>query len=149
VYLVMIELDGPCRHVTRGVFQERPAGGMDSLIAKVSADGRRVAWCTYLGGSGRGLAPSIRVGGDATAVILTADLQRALLSTYMGGRGEDLFRACAVTARGELVLVGSTTSTDWPTTSAIQPAPAGGPDEIIVAKLRPVGPDSPGAKRKP
>lgn len=317
VYLVMIELDGPCRHATRGAFQERPAGGMDSLVAKITADGQRVAWCSFLGGTGRDLAPSLRVGldrqpvlagstfstdfpvtdgchqrelrgkedafvakfradgsglvyatlfggsdvdgaagkhglaldrlgracvmgytfstdfpvtphasqrqfaggttgdwrqrgdrffaivsadgsrldaatflggsasdggesvevdaegriysgattystdfpvtpgafqkkfagaarphgpfwggGDGTVTVLSPDLSRAEFSTYLGGSGEDLFRACAVTASGEVVLVGSTTSTDWPTANAQQPTPAGGPDEVIVVKLR-------------
>ena len=77
-------------------------------------------------------------GGDATVVVFSPGLRRALFSTYMGGSGEDLFRACALTAKGELVLVGSTTSKDWPTKNALQAKPAGGPDEVIVAKFRPV-----------
>ncbi len=318
VYLVMIQVRQPCRHVTRGSFQDRMPGGLDSVIAKVSSDGRRVMWCSYLGGSGRDLAPSLRVdhqgcpvvagstfssdfptiegasqrrlrgeqdafvakfaadgshlvyctllggseadgaagkhglaldgagracvvgftsspdfpttagafqrryagamtgdwrdtgdrfvaivsaegsrreaatllgggagdggegialdhagrivlggmtystdfpttpdaiqrvyrgaakphgplwgGGDATVVVFAPDLGRTVYSTYLGGSGEDLFRACAVTPHGELVLVGSTTSHDWPVKSAMQPLPAGGPDEIIVVKLRP------------
>jgi hypothetical protein len=319
VYVVMIELSTPSAHITRGAFQERQPGGMDSLVAKISPDGSRVVWCTYLGGSARDLAPSLRVGpdgqpvvagstfssdfpltdgafqrerrgkqdafvaklaadgsrlvyatllggskedgaagkhglaldgagrafvvgftsspdfpttpgafqsrymggrtgtwretgdrfvavvsadgarleaatllggnardggegievdkagrvclggltfssdfpvtanaiqsryggrsmphgprwggGDATVVVFSPDLRRALFSTYMGGSGEDLFRACALTAKGELVLAGSTTSKDWPTKNAAQPTPAGGPDEVIVAKFRPL-----------
>ncbi len=318
IYVVMIELSRPSPHVTPGAFQTRQPGGMDSLVAKISPDARKVIWCTYLGGSGRDLAPSLRVGadgqpvvagstfstdfpvtpgafhrqlrgkqdafvaklsadgsrlvystllggsdedgaagkhglaldpagracvvgftsssdfpatghafqrryaggttgtwretgdrfvavvsadgarleaatllggnkrdggegievdsagriylagltysgdfpvtadalqsryggaarphgpmwggGDATVVVLSGDLRRLLYSTYMGGSGEDLFRACAVTPKGEIVLVGSTTSRDWPTKNAAQNAPAGGPDEIIVAKFRP------------
>ncbi|MCX7825367.1 MAG: hypothetical protein N2689_07400 [Verrucomicrobiae bacterium] len=57
----------------------------------------------------------------------------------MGGSGEDLFRACTVTQRGEATLAGSTTSTDWPTVNAQQRRSAGGPDEVIVAKLRRAG----------
>jgi hypothetical protein len=76
-------------------------------------------------------------GGDGTVVVFSPDLRRALFSTYMGGSGEDLFRACAITAGGELVLVGSTTSKDWPTENAMQASFAGGPDEVIVAKFRP------------
>ena len=319
IYLVMIELSHPSAHVTRGALRERPPGGMDSLVAKVSPDGSRAVWCTYLGGSGRDLAPSLRVdssgqpvvagstfspdfpvtggafqrqlrgkqdafvaklaadgsrlvyatllggsdedgaagkhglaldasgracvvgftsspdfpttpgafqrryaggmtgtwretgdrfaaivsadgsrleaatllggnardggegievdaagrvylggmtfsgdfpvtgsaiqsryggasrphgplwgGGDATVVVFSPDLRRLLFSTYMGGSGEDLFRACALTAKGEMVLVGSTTSKDWPTKNATQSSPAGGPDEVIVAKFHPL-----------
>ncbi|MCX7887952.1 MAG: hypothetical protein N3B01_11960, partial [Verrucomicrobiae bacterium] len=77
-------------------------------------------------------------GGDGTVTVFSPDLSQLLFSSYMGGSGEDLFRACAVTARGEIVLVGSTTSTDFPVLNAQQPAPAGGPDEVIVVKLRPI-----------
>lgn len=319
VYLVMIEVRQPCRHITRGAFQDRMPGGLDSVIAKLSGDGRRVLWCSYLGGSGRDLAPSLRVdrtgcpvvagstfssdfpttegafqrrpggkedafvakfaadgsrlvystllggseadgaegkhglaldaagrayvvgftssadfpttpgafqrryagasrgdwrqtgdrfvailsadgsrleastligggardggegiavdtkgrvllggmtysrdfpttrnaiqkvyrgaakphgplwgGGDATVIVFSPDLACTLFSTYLGGSGEDLFRACAVTRQGELVLVGSTTSHDWPVKGPLQPSPAGGADEVIVVKLRPV-----------
>jgi hypothetical protein len=61
IYLTMIEVRYPSPHITRGAFQERPPGGLDSVVAKISPDGRRVIWCTYLGGTGRDLAPSIRV----------------------------------------------------------------------------------------
>jgi len=319
VYLVMIEVRHPCPHITRGAFQERMPGGLDCVIAKISSDGRRVLWCTYLGGTGRDLAPSLRVdrtgcpvlagstfspdfpttegsfqrrlagkedafvaklaadgsrlvyctllggseedgaegkhglaldgtgrayvvgftsspdfpttpgafqrryagaatgdwrqkgdrfvavlspdgsrleaatliggaardggegialdpkgrillggmtysadfpttrnaiqrvyrgaakphgplwgGGDATVILLTPDLTRAVFSSFLGGSGEDLFRACAVTPRGELVLAGTTTSHDWPIKNALQPSPAGGPDEVVVVKLRPL-----------
>lgn len=318
LYVVMIELSQPSAHITRGAFQEEPPGGKDSLVAKIAPDASRVVWCSYLGGSGRDLAPSLRVdgeghavvagstfsddfpvtngayqtqpggmedafvakfsddgsrlvfatrlggskadgaagkhglaldetgrpcvvgftsssdfpttpgafqrvyaggmkgswretgdrfvavlsadgshldastligggardggegievgphgriflggftystdfpttkhaiqsgyrgaanphgpmwgGGDATAIIFAPNLQTVELATFMGGSGEDLFRACAVTSKGELVLVGSSTSHDWPTINAHQSSPAGGPDEVIVAKLRP------------
>lgn len=318
IYVTMIELTRPSPHVTRGAFQERQPGGLDSLVAKISGDGRRVIWCTYLGGSGRDLAPSIRVapdggvilagstfsddfpvtagafqtrpggqedgfvaklsadgsrlvystrlggseadgatgkhglavdaagrayvlgftssadfpttpgafqrryaggtagtwrdkgdrfvailsadgsrleastllggsandggeglevdatgrvylggetfskdfpvtanavqprfagaahphhelwgGGDATVVVFSPDLRRTLFSTYLGGSGEDLFRACALMPKGGLVLVGSSTSKDWPTKNAAQPSHAGGFDEIIVTRLAP------------
>jgi len=324
LYVVMIELSQPSPHITKGAFQQRPPGGMDSLVAKISPDGRRVVWCTYLGGSGRDLAPSLRVdaegrpvvagstfspdfpltdgaaqrqrrgkqdafvtklaadgsrliystliggskedgaagkhglaldkagrafvvgftsshdfpttpkafqrrygggttgtwrqtgdrfiatvsadgsrveaatllggnardggegievdaagrvylggltysssfpvtpnafqsrfggaarrhgpmwgGGDATVVVFSPDLRRTIFSTYMGGRGEDLFRACAVTDKGEIVLAGSTTSRDWPTKNAAKSTPAGGPNEVIIAKFRPVALERP------
>jgi hypothetical protein len=36
---------------TSKVFQPRPLGGADCGVAKIAADGRRVLWATYLGGS--------------------------------------------------------------------------------------------------
>ena len=75
-------------------------------------------------------------GGDATFVVFSPDLRHILFSTYLGGSGEDMFRAIAITPKGEAVLVGSTTSKDWPTKGAARPH-AGGPDEAVVAKFRP------------
>lgn len=170
---------------TPGAFQKRYAGGItgpwrqtgDRFVAVLSADGSHLDACTLIGGGARDGGEGIEVGpegriylggltlssdfpttnnaiqsryggaarphgplwagGDATAIVFTPDLKRAPLSTYMGGSGEDMFRACAVTLQGELVLVGSTTSRDWPTKNAFQSSPAGGADEVIVAKLRP------------
>lgn len=318
LYIVMIEVDEDCPHVTAGAFQAKRPGGRDSVIAKLSPDAGRVLWCSYLGGTGRDLAPSLRVGadgcpvvagstfstdfpvteqayqrrsrgkqdafvvkfaadgsrllystllggadedgaegkhglvldkagracvagftssadfpvtpdasqtryaggttgdwrhtgdrfvailsadgsrldastligggmrdggegididgagrillggmtysadfpvtanalqrtyrgvsdersqlwggGDATVILFSPDLKHTLFSTYLGGSGEDLFRACAFTAQDELVLVGYTTSRDWPLKNAMQSKPSGGPDEIVVTKLRP------------
>jgi hypothetical protein len=171
---------------TSGAFQQRYAGGMtgpwretgDRFVAVLSADGSQLDASTLIGGGARDGGEGIEVGphgriflggftysddfptagrpiqsryggaanphgplwggGDATAIVLTPDLKTAELSTFMGGSGEDLFRACAVTPGGDLVLVGSTTSRDWPTNNAHQPSPAGGPDEVIVTKLSPV-----------
>ncbi|MBL7222912.1 MAG: SBBP repeat-containing protein, partial [Candidatus Brocadiae bacterium] len=119
VYLVMIELSHPSAHITRGAFQERQPGGMDSLVAKVAPDGSRVVWCTYFGGSGRDLAPSLRVGSSGEPVVagstfstdfpvtsgafqrqrrgkqdafvakLAADGSRLLYATLLGGSKED------------------------------------------------------------
>lgn len=36
----------------RNAFQKEPQGGIDCGVAKISGDGRRVIWATYLGGSG-------------------------------------------------------------------------------------------------
>lgn len=43
-------------------FQKTPGGGNDAVIGKIKADGSKVLWATYYGGSGNdGGAPSIRV----------------------------------------------------------------------------------------
>ena len=119
VYVSMIELKQPSAHITRGAFQERPPGGIDSLVAKISATGSRVIWCSYLGGSGRDLAPSLRIDADGHAVVagstfsddfpvsdgafqtqpagkqdafvakFSADGSRLVFSTRLGGSQED------------------------------------------------------------
>jgi hypothetical protein len=52
-------------------FQKRPAGGTDCGVVKVTGDGSRVVWATWLGGSGRDTQEaSIRVDAQERAVIV-------------------------------------------------------------------------------
>jgi len=53
-----------------GRYQERPQGGADSGVMKVAADGSRVIWATWLGGSGDDTsAASIRVHADHSVYV--------------------------------------------------------------------------------
>ena len=82
-----------------GSYQPTPRGGTETVLAKVSGDGSRVAWATYFGGSANdGLAPSVRV--DSTGSPYLASTSRstnlpttagAFDRTYNGG--EDMFVA--------------------------------------------------------
>lgn len=56
-------------------------------------------------------------------------------ATYLGGSGEDRGEGIAVDASGAAYVVGSTTSTDFPTTNALQPTQHGGNQDVFVAKL--------------
>ena len=69
VYVSMIGVRADSPYVTRGAFQTARPGGPDGLVAKVSADGRRVLWASYLGGSGRDTAPSIRLDGKGNVLV--------------------------------------------------------------------------------
>ncbi len=59
-------------------------------------------------------------------------------STYLGGTGDDGSRAIALDASGSLYIVGSTTSTNFPTVNPFQSAGGGGSDAFVV-KLDPTG----------
>ena len=59
-------------------------------------------------------------------------------ATYIGGSGDDRGQSIAVDSSGNAVVVGFTTSADFPVTNALQTNLAGGYD-IFVTKLSPDG----------
>ncbi len=57
--------------VTPGAFDTTLSGTSDGLVAEIAADGTRVVWGSYFGGSGTdGGTPSIRVADDGTTCVL-------------------------------------------------------------------------------
>jgi len=78
-------------------------------------------------------------GGDGAVAVLSPDGSRLLYATYLGGRGADLIRSVALGPKGEVYLVGSTSSRDFPVTpNAVQTKLRGNADAFIV-KLVPTG----------
>jgi len=77
-----------------------------------------------------------RFGGpdaDMYTAKLSADLKEILWCTYFGGSGNDLIRSVALGPNGEVYLVVSTTSRDFPVTAnAVQPLLSGNADAFIV-----------------
>ena len=62
-----------------------------------------------------------------------------VFSTYFGGTGLDIAGGVAVDKAGNIYVVGTTTSTDLPTVSAIQPRKSAADSDVFVAKLDPSG----------
>ncbi|MBF0338966.1 MAG: SBBP repeat-containing protein, partial [Nitrospirae bacterium] len=60
-------------------------------------------------------------------------------STYVGGSGDDTGRGIAVDSVGNVYVTGATTSSNFPTTSAIQGTYAGGEYDAFVTKFSPTG----------
>ena len=85
-------------------------GGFDAFVAKLSPDGSKLVYATYLGGS----ADENTHGGLAYGDI-------------------------AVDTAGAVYITGSTASRDFPTVQAVQPAHGGGVTDAFVAKLSPDG----------
>ena len=90
--------------------QPVPGGGYDAFVVKLSPDGSQLVYATYLGGS-----------GDE--------------NMFDGLAYGDI----AVDAAGAAYITGSTTSRDFPTVQAVQPAHGGEPTDAFVAKLSPDG----------
>lgn len=60
--------------------------------------------------------------GDAFVARLTATGDRVLFSTYFGGQGDDTGQGIAVRPPGDAIVVGGTSSTDFPATAGL-PSP--------------------------
>jgi hypothetical protein len=117
----------------------------DAFVAKLAADGGSLLYGTYLGGIGEEFATGVAVGPDGAAHVsgytdsldfpttpgafdrtvagqdgfalkVSVDGTSLVYSTYLGGFGFDQAEAIAVDATGAAYVVGSTTSTNFPTT---------------------------------
>jgi len=162
VYLVG-GTDSPDFPLTEGAFQRQRKGSKrDAAIVKLKHDGSSILWSTLLGGGdGEGLmgvqvdasgvyvaghtqsrdfpvtpgAPQAALGGksDCFFAKLSPNGGRLLYATCLGGKGADLIRSVALGPKGEVYLVGSTNSADFPVTvNAVQKTLAGNADAFIV-----------------
>ncbi len=61
------------------------------------------------------------------------------LSTYVGGTGDDLHRDVAIDGSGNIVIVGDSTSSNYPTTAGAYDTTFNSNTDIVVSKLDPTG----------
>ena len=132
--------------VTPGAFDTSLGGGMDAYVAKLSPDGSRIVWATFLGGSEDDQASAIHVDGAGNVYVLgttrapdfplsagafdttlngrydpfvaklSADGSRLLWATLLGGAENENSRELVVDAAGAVFVTGTTDSPDFPTT---------------------------------
>lgn len=81
-----------------------------------------------------------KAGGltDAFIAKFTPDGQSLVYSTYLGGSGNDEATGVAVDANGNAYVTGSTASSNFPISDALQ-STSGGVSDAFVAKLSPTG----------
>jgi beta-propeller repeat-containing protein len=148
------------------------AGNFDVFITKINPTGSAVIYSTYLGGSRNDYNPKIAVdtagnayitsytnsydfptmnalqpahsGGDGDAFVTKLDATGSafVYSTYLGGSNGDSGSDVAVDSSGNAYVVGSTSSTDFPTKNPIQPENAGGYSsfsDVFVSKINAAG----------
>ena len=77
---------------------------------------------------------SLAGGTDAFVAKLNASGSALIYSTYMGGTGDDFGAAVAVDQVGNTYVTGRTTSSDLPTSSALQ-GTLNGPSDAFIANL--------------
>jgi hypothetical protein len=93
------------------------------------------------GGAFQPTPPSGATGcspGDAFVITFNTAGSGLLYSTYLGGSSDDAGLGVALDALGDAYVTGITTSTNFPTLAAFQPALDGGQD-AFVTKLNPMG----------
>ena len=72
---------------------------------------------------------------DAFVVKLSSDCGVLVYSTYLGGSGSEVAHSLAISATGELHVIGTTSSWDFPTTPGANDAVLDGPDDTFVTKF--------------
>ena len=152
---------------TANAIQEANGGSEDAFVTKLNAAGSALVYSTYLGGSSKDIGNGIAVdsagnayligqtdstdfptanaiqganggGQDAFVAKLNPSGSALVYSTYLGGSSDDFGVGIAEDSAGNAYATGLTTSTDFPTANAIQPAKGSGED-IFVTKLNPPG----------
>ncbi|HTE18671.1 MAG TPA: tandem-95 repeat protein, partial [Armatimonadota bacterium] len=150
--------------------------GPDAFVAKVNPGGTALVYATTFGGSDRESPRGVAVDSTGAAVVagwtesrdfpavsavqpvfgggyydafvtrFTPDGSRFVYSTYLGGSGHDYGYGVAVDGVGDAYVVGYTTSADFPTLNAFQPAhrsPFPYPEDAFVTRLAAVLPETP------
>ncbi len=150
---------------TAGGAQPASGGVTDIVVSRLSGDLTTLLQSTYLGGTGGeeattvvldasgsvlvagessstnypdtagGAQPASGGGSDIVVSRLSGDLTTLLQSSYLGGTGGEFEGRVAVDASGDVLVAGSSYSTDYPETAGgAQPTSEGG-NEIVVSRL--------------
>ena len=147
---------------TKGVVGMTFGGGEDAFVVKLTPDGSRLAYATYLGGWGydRGKAIAVDGGGqayvtgytdsesgfptspnaiasnsgaqDAFVTVLDEKATGLVYSTYLGGTKYDHGNGIALSSYGVLYVVGETMSSDFPVKHPFQAVYRGETDAFVI-----------------
>jgi hypothetical protein len=141
-------------------FQRVLAGGRDAFVTKLSSNGSRLVYSTYLGGTDNEAAYGLGLDSSGSAYLagethstnfplrgayqavnrgrqeafvakLSPDGASLDWSTYLGGSGDDKVNSLALDSSGNVYVAGGTTSTNFPTVLPLQSTNAGGQDAFV------------------
>lgn len=138
VFVVKFDINGNAQYSTF------VGGGSDNEAWGITVDGNGNAYIT--GDTNSDSYPQVnppfqhsRHGGlDAFLTVVSSDGTQLLFSTFIGGGGDDSGSGIALDSTGSIYIVGTTASTDFPTTSgAYNTSYNGGTTDIFVVKFAP------------
>jgi len=141
--------------------------GVDAFVAKFSADGQTLVYCTYLGGGGDDRALGMAVNSSENVYItgwttsvdfpavnayqrslsgarnafvakLNASGNALVYSTYFGGKAYESGNGIAIDSNGSAYVIGETTSSNLPVQNPYQGTSHGATDAFVL-KLLPGG----------
>ena len=154
---------------TPGGYDQIPAGDNDAYVAKMSANGEALLWCTLIGGTAYDVAGGVAIAADGSVVLtgntssvdfpttpdayqtvhrglrdawaarLSADGADLQWSTFLGGSSVDEGVALVLDADDGPILLGNTASPDYPTTSGAYDRMFNGDWDAFVLRLDPAG----------
>ena len=136
------------------------AGDVDVFVAKLDESGTQIVFATYLGGSGMDRGAAIAVdadggvwitgqttsadfpatggsfggGADAFVAKLSAAGDEVEFGAFIGGSGVEAGTGLAIDTAGDVYVVGTTTSPDFPTSAPLQ-GELGAPGDAFVVKF--------------
>ncbi len=150
---------------TTGGAQADPGGASDIVVARVSGDLTNLAQGSYLGGAGSEYGLSIALADDGGVLVtgyaestdypgtaggaqesyagewdivvsrLSGALTTLVQSTFLGGTAYEEGHGVAVDGAGNVVVLGSSESTDYPATSGGAQPNGGGSQDLVVSLL--------------
>lgn len=137
-------------------------GGYDAFLVKLNTASTNLIYSTYLGGSGNDYVFGLGLDSSGDAILggvttsfdfpitnafqtnfaggtydgfvtkISSDGATRLFSTYLGGDGNDEISRLALDNAGNIYLTGLTTSTNFPTSSALYSTNNGAEDAFVV-----------------
>jgi hypothetical protein len=145
-------------------YQENYGDGGDSFIAKISSDGQEIIFSTFLGGSEMDIVSSVSLDNNGDIVVMGFTFSTnfptlnpiqgelngtcsifiskfnpvgtLLYSSYFGGTGLDTGRDVAFDSNNNYIIIGHTTSSDFPVTlDAFQGTFGGGTDDVFITQI--------------
>jgi hypothetical protein len=153
---------------TTTALQPTISGSQDAFVTKVNFTGEHILYSTFLGGSQANAAQTIQVDSSADMYVsgytfssdfptqsplqptlaggvnaFVAEIAAAgsplVFSTYLGGSGNDRAYGLALDSSSNIYVTGTTTSTNFPTTSGAYQTSLLGVSNAFVSKLNPAG----------